>query len=47
MTPHAALRKLEALVRTSDLPHEPALEAEDCLSTLWRYVLLGKDKQDV
>lgn len=39
----AALRKLETLVRTSDIAEHPraALEAEDCLSVLWKYVLTG------
>lgn len=40
-TPHAALRKLETLLRSSDLPHEPSMEAEECLSVLWKHVLLG------
>lgn len=42
--PRAALRRLETLVRSSDLPHEPSNEAEDCLSVLWEYILTGKVK---
>lgn len=46
MMPHAALRKLETLIRSSDLPHAPALEAEECLSALWKYVLTGSSHGD-
>jgi hypothetical protein len=38
-----ALRKLETLVRSSDLPFEPMSEAEDCLSVLWKLVLGVED----
>jgi hypothetical protein len=41
MTANSALRMLESLIRSSDLPHAEITEAEDCLSTLWEHVLLG------
>lgn len=44
MGPKTALRKLEELVRGSELPEVLALLAEECLSVLWRKELLGKDE---
>lgn len=41
MTAQAALRRLEKLVRDSGYDDELALEAEECLSVLWKYVLTG------
>lgn len=48
MTATAALRKLETLIRTSDVSGHPeaAVEAEDCLSALWAYVLKGSTDGD-
>lgn len=42
MTPTAALRKLEEIIRGNVLWANDGVEAENCLSVLWEHVLLGK-----
>lgn len=39
MTPQQALRTLELLIDSSDLPHDPHRQARECLDVLWGVVL--------
>ena len=41
MTPHMALRRLEALIASTDAPKAKLDEAEACLQVLWKHVLQG------
>jgi hypothetical protein len=41
MTPQHALRMLESILESTDITHDKAVEAEEALSVLWYFVLLG------